>query len=300
LKLHRGPAMDDDKTIEMKGRIYLTSEDNLRTLITDLGIALDTSGLSKAKLIKGIEDWYTDELKGTDKGTMAATAITSFLDDMDDKKAKPVKKIAGSEPIETKVRLHRDFKVNGSIDTKAGISYNSVIRQVEGGLNKGYTEADIVDGVIKAIPASSGLRNYLEGRTDLELANLRGLLRAHYNERSATERYSELGAAKQLASESATEFLMRTLDLRNKILFASKESTDELKYEPELVKGLFVRTVCTGLQELAVRQEFCPLLEIDDITDEALIHGLNQIVSRENERKKKFGQQEASLKSVNV
>lgn len=143
--------------------------------------------------------------------------------------------------------------------------------------------------MIKAIPASSGLRNYLEGKADLELSNLRGLLRAHYNEKSATERYSELGAARQLPSESATEFLMRTLDLRNKILFASKEATSELKYDPILVKGFFLRTVYTGLQELPVRQEFRPLLEAEGATNEGLIYGLNQIMSREDERKKKFG-----------
>ena len=60
---------------------------------------------------------------------------------------------------------------------------------VESGLAKGYTEADIVDGIIRATPAASGIRNYKEGGEDLDLANLQGLMPAHYNEKSATELY---------------------------------------------------------------------------------------------------------------
>lgn len=66
---------------------------------------------------------------------------------------------------------------------------------------------------------------------------------------------------------------------------------------PNLVTGLFLRTVYTGLGDLAIRQEFRPYLDNKDITDEELIHGLNQIDSKENERKSKFGK---SVKSVTV
>ena len=276
----------------------MTDLKGLKSLVVDLGVAVDVSGLDKPKIIKQLEDYLDKEIKGEDKGTVALLAINSFLDDLTDTKP-PVKGATARKEPESigKIRLHREFKISGSIDIKAGISYTSVIRQVESGLAKGYTEADIVDGIIRATPAASGLRNYLEGREDLDLANLRGLLRAHYNEKSATERYSELGAAKQNQTETPTEFLMRCLDLRNKILFASRESSSELKYSTELVKGLFQRTVYTGLQDLSVRQEFRGVLSDGD-DDQQLIHELNQIVSREAERKKKFNMKDCYLKTV--
>lgn len=43
------------------------------------------------------------------------------------------------------------------------------MREVESGVQKGYTNREIVDGVIKAIQADSKLRGYLEGREELDL-----------------------------------------------------------------------------------------------------------------------------------
>lgn len=187
-----------------------------------------------------------------------------------------------------KSHLHREFKISGQINVNCGISFTSLIRQIEYGIKKGYPEIEVIDGVIKAIPTSSKLRDYLEGREDLGLSTLRGILRSHYREKSATERYNELGAATQGTAEEPSEFLMRTLDIRNKILFSSQETASELKYDPVLVNGLFRRTIYTGLRDLAIRQEFRSHLEKDTIADEDLIHELNRIVSKETERKSKF------------
>ena len=67
------------------------------------------------------------------------------------------------------------------------MSYTSLIRRIETGKHKVYSEVDIIDGVIKAVVPSSSLRSYLDGRPDINLATIRIILRGHYAEKNATE-----------------------------------------------------------------------------------------------------------------
>ena len=117
---------------------------------------------------------------------------------------------------------------------------------------------------------------------------MKEILIAHYNEKTITELYSELGSLVQGNKEGPTDFLIRAMDLRNKILLDSND-TSELKYDPELVHGLFCRSVKTGLRDMCVRQEFKTYIETRDLKDEDLIQALTRIVSRENERRTKRG-----------
>ena len=192
------------------------------------------------------------------------------------------------------VKFHKDFKISGQIDCKTGISFTSLIRQMELGLKKGHSEADVIDGVIRAVIPTSSLRSYLDGRQDLSLPTLGGILRGHYAEKNSTELYSELASAAQDAKETSSEFLMRSMDLRNKILFGSQESSDELKYSPDLVHKLFARTVQTGLRDIIIRQEMKQFLS-EDKSDAELLDELNKIVRRENENKQKVGKASVSM-----
>jgi post-segregation antitoxin (ccd killing protein) len=187
------------------------------------------------------------------------------------------------------VKVHKDFKISGQIDSKSGISYTSLIRQIEAGLKKGHSQDNIIDGVIRAVIPSSSLRSYLDGRQDMSLSTLRGILRAHYAEKNSTELYTELASSVQSTKETSSEFLIRSMDLRNKILFASQENSDELKYSPDLVHKLFSRTVQTGLRDQVLRQEMKTILADNTRTDADLLDELNKIVRRENENKQKVG-----------
>ena len=114
---------------------------------------------------------------------------------------------SGKSDTVQNVKFHKDFKISGQIDSKTGISYTSLIRQIEFGL-QGHSEADVIDGVIRAVIPTSSLRSYLDGRQDLDLGILRGILRGHYAEKNSTELYSELASAVQQPKETSTEFLM--------------------------------------------------------------------------------------------
>ena len=56
-------------------------------------------------------------------------------------------------------------------------------------MSNGYTEAEVVDGIIKAMVPGSAMRSYLETTTidELTLPKLQHILRSHYKEKSATE-----------------------------------------------------------------------------------------------------------------
>ncbi len=147
----------------------------------------------------------------------------------------------------------------------------------------------MIDVVIRAITPSMQLRSYLETISNLTLPRLRAILRSHFQEKCATELYQQLTTIVQAPDESPQSFLIRALDLRQKVLFASKEAGVKIKYDESLVQGLFLHSLETGLHHEAVRSKLRPFLQQSEVTDELLIEQMNLIVSTETERQKKFG-----------
>jgi hypothetical protein len=89
----------------------------------------------------------------------------------------------------------RDFKIFGIISGeghKDGLSFVSLVRQIDTGIKSGYKETEIIDAVIRAVSPSLKLRSYLEMMSGLSLFRLKQILRAHFKEKSATEIYQEL------------------------------------------------------------------------------------------------------------
>ena len=188
--------------------------------------------------------------------------------------------------------LRREFKINGQIGEpgqKDKLTFVSLVRQIESASSKGYSETEVIDGVIRAIIPSMQLRSYLETVSDLTLPKLRAILRSHFQKKSATELYQQLTTIVQSPEESPQSFLIRALDLRQKVLFASKEAGVKIKYDESLVQGLFLHSLETGHHHEAIRTKLRPFLQQPDITDELLIEQMNIIVSTETERQKKFG-----------
>ncbi|RXN10300.1 hypothetical protein ROHU_030878 [Labeo rohita] len=68
----------------------------------------------------------------------------------------------------------------------------------------------------------------------------------------------------QDSKETPQNFLIRVLDLRQKILFASQEAESSLKYDPILVQNMFLHTVLTGLQNDYIRGDLKPYLQQTD------------------------------------
>ncbi|CAC5375860.1 unnamed protein product [Mytilus coruscus] len=231
--------------LEVTGKIYIQPLVVLKTLITELEIpAEDVSELTKVKAIELITQFLKDKQKDEDKGTTALLHINDLVGNKTPTEtAEGIEEISKDEEQEDKCSLWRkDFKIAGQIgDSKACISFTSLIRQIEAGTEKGYDDREIIQVVIRSISAVSSLRNYLEGRGKLTLSTLRGILRAHYREKTATELYTELCNLSQSPKESPQEFLLGTLDIRQIVIFASKETEDGHQYHPDLVQAMFLQ-----------------------------------------------------------
>lgn len=184
----------------------------------------------------------------------------------------------------------KEFKISGQIGEpgqKDKLIFSSLAHQIENGLNRGYPEVEIVDAVVRAISPGSQLRSYLEGKPQLTLPTLRCILRSHFQEKSATELYKQLASEAQHSKETPQSFLMRVLDLRQKVLFASQESESGLKYDPALVQRMCLHTVLTGLQSDSIRIDMQPLLLDSETSDEVLLEKLNIACANEIERRNK-------------
>lgn len=184
----------------------------------------------------------------------------------------------------------REFKISGQIGEpgqRDKLSFSSLAHQIENGIKKNFPEHEIVHAVIKAISPGMQLRSYLEGRTNLTLPTLRRILRSHYQERGATELYKQLMAEVQDSKETPQTFLIRVLDLRQKILFASQEAESSLKYDPVLVQNMFLHTILTGLHNDYIRSDLKPYLQQSDVSDELLLEKLNIACMTEAERQNK-------------
>ena len=94
------------------------------------------------------------------------------------------------------------------------LPYSSLNKQIESALQRGYSETDIVDGVINSVAPTLHLRSYLESIQSLSLSQLGIILRSHYCEKSASEAYIELANCAQEANETSLNFVMRALKLR--------------------------------------------------------------------------------------
>ena len=196
--------------------------------------------------------------------------------------------------IESTSVLRRQFKIVGQIgdpDQKDKLNYNSLRRQIDTGVEQKYKEHEIVDGVIRAISPGLVLRSYLESFKTLSLERLKKILRRHYGVKNTTELYQSLASICQSGKETPQAFLMRALDLRQKILFASQEGEDSLKYDASHIQQLFRRTVETGLQDESIRVKLRPYLANPLVEDEDLIHQMNVAVSSEEERLRKLKSQ---------
>lgn len=188
------------------------------------------------------------------------------------------------------LRWNREFKISGQIGEpgqKDKLTFSSLAHQIEQGISKGFPEIEIVDAVIRAIAPGLQLRSYLEGKTNLTLPTLRRILRSHYQEKGATELYKQLTSEVQSSKETPQKFLIRALDLRQKILFASQEAESSLKYDPVLVQSMFLHTVLTGLQNDSIRSDLQPYLQQTTSSDELLLEKLNIACANEAERQHK-------------
>ena len=195
--------------------------------------------------------------------------------------------------------LRKELKLRGQIgepSQKDKLSYVSLMHQIEEAKSSGYDDDEIVSAVIKAMTPNLTLRNVLESLKDLTIQRLYQFLEAHYDEKNASELCSKLSSLVQLPEESPYLFVMRCIEVRQKLLIASLKS--DIPYDEKLVMKLFNRTIENGLSSSYVLQEIKPLLRQDAVSDEGLIAAVSKAHSAEKERAS--AQSRPKAKSVKV
>jgi hypothetical protein len=107
----------------------------------------------------------------------------------------------------------------------------------------------------------------------------------------------------QQPKEDPQPFLIRTPTIRQKIIFASKESGNNITYDQSSVQGLFLHALETGLIDEKIRAKIRPTLQNPLVTDEDFIEAMNIAMSAETERVNKFsfsGRKSASISTVEM
>lgn len=242
----------------------------------------------------------TDIQESEDEGLSTFLELKDYMQTLKDKSrlnfpfsTKLKKEEDEDEEDETKKEFRsffqKEFKITGKIgkpDSKDSLSYSSLIYQIESGFRKGYTESQIIDAIVSCVSHSNPLRPYLEGRGQLSLANMSRILRYHFKEQDATALFTNLSTAKQEQNESPQDFVMRLLNLRQKVIFVSKQ--ENISYDLILVHKRFLHSIWTGLKNDNLRNELRELLKDENTSDEELLFKLSTAVADEVEHSKKF------------
>ena len=299
--------------LELEAKVCGLDIDALEQLAGHL--VLEKGKLERLQLSKRVREKIDQEVSEADDKKTLLVGLLAFVNgkppplEDDTTKGTPTEvKVEPTNPTEkacekaqgaeTKVNvdvskvLRREFKIHGVVagdNFKDGLSFVSLVRQIESGIKAGYKGSEIVEAVIRAVSPSLNLRSYLEMIQDLSLSRLRKIMKSHFKQKSATELYQEPSVLHQEASESPQDFLVRALNLKQQIIFVSNATDGSIKYEPSLFQALFLHVVETGLQDESVRAKLRPLLEVASVTDEQLMERVNRIMSAEKEHQNKMG-----------
>ena len=178
--------------------------------------------------------------------------------------------------------FRREFRIGGNIGTTTGcITYISLCSQIDEG-RKGYGDDDITMAVKKAVTAGSELRTILDAKTKMPLDTVLNFIRSFMKEKTATELCRDLSELVQKDSEEPQVFVLRAMELREKILVAPiHEGT--VQYEKSQVQDMFIHTIRTGLKSANVRAKLVGVLR-RDTEDEQLMSEISAAAIEESKR----------------
>lgn len=194
----------------------------------------------------------------------------------------PVMRNISIDPLSV---LRKDFRLTGQIgEGKGCLGFVSLKCQIEEGLSQGYTDKEIVNGVIKSISPGHRLRTILETIPGMTVRRLIDFLRSNYTVKNATDLLQELTSAVQDPKEKASEFVLKALALRQELILASDEPLADVTYSKSLIQRVFLKTIETGLLSPNILFEIRHLLKDESLTEEVLIRAVTKAESVEYER----------------
>ena len=84
------------------------------------------------------------------------------------------------------------------------------------------------------------------------------------------------------------QFLVRVIDVQQKIIFASQESESEMNYDISLVQNMFLYPLMTGFSDDNIKSDMKTFLRDKTVSNETLFQQLNKATNSVHERIKKL------------
>ena len=203
-----------------------------------------------------------------------------------------VNKIEASENKHPWVEIQKlnNFKISGiiaGVSEKDKLSYTSLSYQIANGRKLGVSEDRICGAVINAISPSNNLRTYLESKPNLNLVSLVEVLHSHFKEKDSASVFTELSNAVQQSTETALDFVLRLMCLRQKMLDLSNE--EGCPYDENLLGKRFFHTIFTGIRNANIRVELREKFQHNStISDEELLKYVSEVIANEIEHNEKL------------
>ena len=195
----------------------------------------------------------------------------------------------------------REFKINGTVDGgKDGtLQYVSLFSQIKLGQAAKYTTAEIIYGVIRAIPASSSFRTLLESNLEIDMPEFIKMLRSHYKEQDSDSALLELKDCYQKPDQGAHDFCCRAIFLRDRLAAIALEEGSP--WGADKLKKRLVRTITTGLKQNSIKVELQPYLSEDsELTDREFLEKVALAEVHESERLGKLKAKETEINSLQL
>ena len=214
-----------------------------------------------------------------------------------------VPRMPAAAPVGYYGQRMRELKLNGKIvdpSEVGGMTYGSLMFQIESAQVQGYPDVDILNAIIKAT-SSSSLRGVLETVPGAPLSQVIATLKAHFTVKGVRDVFHELGRGKQgehVASENALQFCMRMIQLRELVSRMNVEEGGQLT--PQLIQQQFLDALNTGLKG-EIRLMLQGMLRVPNVTDAVLMKEITELMLSQKAHENKTAEGEVSTTAeVNI
>jgi hypothetical protein len=205
--------------------------------------------------------------------------------------------------------FRRQLKISGIIDDKTNknsLSYINLCSQINDAKMQKYSENEICASVRRSIATTSYLKTYFDSQTNINLDKMLKIIRAFSKEKAAAELFRDLGNLSQSHDENPTDFLLRSLELRQKLIQTA--GAEGNMYDPQLIQNTFSRGVTTGLTSDIIRSHVKTFLNPNNPTpDEVLLaefnaisHEINETQTKKNTIAKKSTTKQVTLNKIST
>ena len=230
-----------------------------------------------------------------DKGLQTYMILSDHMNKNSEEKKPMVSELERSSVVkrpDTEVfRFKKPLKIDGRIGgakEKDKLTFVNLNWEITNAELAGYSESEICAAVVKAISPSHHLRAFFEGKPELKLDVLRGVLKSHFREKDSGSVFSELCTTVQESTESASDFVLRLLCLRQKVADLSVE--EDCQYTDSMLRKQFFKTMFNGLRNSNIRVELREKCGQDTgkLKDEEILSYVAQVTANEIDRNEKL------------